>query len=369
MSQDGIHAGQRPVRSTHPAAPSPGMLQSLPPAYFALVMATGIVSIGAHLLGLEWISGILLVLNPVFYITLWTLLIARGLCYPAAVWRDFADPVRGVGFFTVVASTAVLGTQLAIETHALKVAAWLWLFACLLYLLIVYGVFAMITVRSDKPDLRHGINGTWLVAIVATQAISILAGTVYPVFPGFERPILFLSLVLWLAGGVLYIWIMGIIFSRYMFQPLEPAELGPPYWVDMGAVAISTLAGATLIANLERHPVLATIAPFIKGGTILFWSAATWWIPMLLLLGFWRHVIRRFPIRYDPAYWALVFPVGMYAVCTLKLAHALDLTEIVVIPRVVIWLALLAWIVTFAGMLHSLFRTLRSRTPSAPALG
>ena len=32
---------------------------------------------------------------------------------------------------------------------------------------------------------------------------------------------------------------------------------------------------------------------------------------MLLILGIWRHVIRRFPLRYDPLYWGAVFPLGM----------------------------------------------------------
>jgi len=339
----------------------PGALETLPPAYFALVMATGIVSIAAHLLGLEMVSRVLLVANPFFYGVLCLLFIARALLYPAAFWRDFANPMRGVGFFTLVASTAVLGTQLAIEAQALRAAAWLWLFACLLYVVLIYGVFATLTVHPDKPDMRHSLNGTWLVAIVATQGLSILGGTVYHSFPGFERGILFISLALWLAGGVLYIWIMGIIFSRYMFQPLEPAELGPPYWVDMGAVAISTLAGVTLIGNLGAHPVLTEIGPFIKGGTILFWSAATWWIPMLLLLGFWRHIYRRFPLRYDPSYWALVFPLGMYTVCTFKMAHALDLPELEAIPQIVVWPALFAWALTFAGMLHSMARTLTGK--------
>ena len=143
-----------------------------------------------------------------------------------------------------------------------------------------------------------------------------------------------------------------------MFLDLEPGELGPPYWVDMGAVAISTLAGATLIANLDQHPLLLELAPFVKGLTLLFWSVATWWVPLLLLLGFWRHVVRRFPLRYDPSYWAMVFPLGMYTACTFKLSHALDLQELEWIPRVAIWFALVAWTVAFVGMLTTLTRGL-----------
>jgi len=39
---------------------------------------------------------------------------------------------------------------------------------------------------------------------------------------------------------------------------------------------------------------------------------------MLVILGFWRHVYRRFTLRYDRLYWGAVFPLGMYSVCRLR---------------------------------------------------
>ena len=47
---------------------------------------------------------------------------------------------------------------------------------------------------------------------------------------------------------MLYIWIISLIFFRYTFFTLSPADLSPPYWINMGAVAISTLAGTMLVA-------------------------------------------------------------------------------------------------------------------------
>ena len=135
---------------------------------------------------------------------------------------------------------------------------------------------------------------------------------------------------------------------------MQPSDLAPPYWINMGAVAISTLAGTTLVAAAPRSPVIQELLPFVKGFTLLFWATATWWIPMLVILGFWRHVYRRFPLRYDPLYWGAVFPLGMYTVSTFRLAQVIDAPFLSVIPSVFIYIALGAWSATAFGLLHHL---------------
>ncbi len=346
-------------------APSPGSTTSsgiatLHPAYFALVMATGIVSIASFLLRIPVLPKALFALNLLFYPLLWALTLARVLRYPSEVLADLSHHGRAVGFFTTVAATCVVGSQFIVVGSAPEVAFWFWVGGVGLYVLLVYSVFTALTIKEQKPPLAEGINGGWLVAVVAAQSVAVLGAQLAPTVAGPGRLLLF-SLAMWLGGGMLYFWIISLIFYRYTFFTMAPSDLAPPYWINMGAAAISTLAGATLVAASEHSPLLASVLPFVRGFSLMWWATATWWIPMLLVLGIWRHVVRKFPLRYDPLYWGAVFPLGMYTAATIRLSHALDAPDLIAIAWGTGVAALVAWGLSFVGMAKHLARGLPAR--------
>jgi tellurite resistance protein TehA-like permease len=324
------------------------------PGYFAFVMATGIVSIALRAAGIYLVSNLLFGINIFSFFVLWAITILRLGLYHAAFVQDLTHHGRGVTFLSTVAGTCVLGTQIAIMTPFQTAAAVLWAFAGLVWLVLIYLFFASITVAQQKPAWASTVDGSWLLVTVSIESLAVL-GT-YVAAGKYLKLILFSSVCAYSLGAMLYILFIALILYRWMFTEIRPARFGPNEWIDMGAAAITTLAGARLLMLDNRWSFLRELSPFIHGFTLVFWVTGTWWIPLLIILGIWRHRETRVLIAYSPECWTLVFPLGMYTVATDAWAKATGLEMLDIIPRITLCAALFAWVLTFVGMLRQIFR-------------
>ncbi|MBI3041122.1 MAG: tellurite resistance/C4-dicarboxylate transporter family protein [Chloroflexi bacterium] len=335
-------------------------IRNLNPGYFALVMATGIVSIATYLLDMRPIAWALFWINVGSYAILWILTIIRLVRFFPQFTADLTNHMRGPGHFTIIAGTCVLGSQLVLLTSNATAAVVLWVLGILLWIVLIYTFFTAVTVAETKPSLGKGINGAWLITTVSTQSVSVLGTLVASNFSDWQQQwALFFALGMYLLGGMMYILIMALIFYRFTFFTMAPEELTPPYWINMGAVAITTLAGALLILNASQFAFLQDILPFLKGFTVFFWAAGTWWIPLLFILGAWLHLYKRFTLRYSPQYWGMVFPLGMYTTSTFQLARAIELPFLLVIPGFFVYIAIIAWLLTFIGLIYTIGKVIR----------
>lgn len=340
----------------------------LEPGCFALVMATGIISNGFYFEGWHGLSDALLSLNLVAFAWLIVLTLVRATRFRSLFVADLIDPARVFGFFTLVAGSDVLGAGLNLRGFT-GAATSLWLCALILWLGLTYLGFAVLTFRNG-PSGADIVHGGWLNAIVGTQSLVILGTMLAPAQGTGGHATLLLVHALWGVGLILYGVFIVLFAHRIFFVAVKPDDLTPVLWIVMGAAAISTNAGSLLIVSDGGPHFLAAMRPFIDGVTLTVWSWATWWIPLLVLFGIWKHGVWRIPLTYTPMLWSLVFPLGMYALATGRLSLAGDFWPLQLISHAMIWVALVAWAASACGLVIAVCRRWspgRALTAASPA--
>jgi tellurite resistance protein TehA-like permease len=301
----------------------------------------GLACLGVALFWLNWAAYLWL-------IALTALRLAR---YPRQLVLNFLAPGRSAAFLTLPAGTCVLATQclLVVRLPALAIAMTIWGGICWATLIYLF-LFATIA-RHRKASFARTINGSWLVVVVATQAVAVAIATMAGDGTILVRERLFFAGVcLYLVGCAWYLTLITLITYRMVVLPLRAQEFTPPYWINMGALAISTLAGSLIVLHAPAAGPLHNLLPFIRGFTLFYWASATWWIPLLGMLELWRHLWSRVPVNYEVDDWNIVFPLGMYAVCTTALIHATGVYYLQPIPAVGVYVSLLVWSLVLGGL-------------------
>ena len=334
--------------------------RAMEPGGFALVMATGVVSVDLTQHGMHILGRVLFWLNWAAY--LWLLLIStlRFIFYRDEMVANFVRPGRGAAFLTMAAGTCVLAIQCLLVVYLPLLARVIAVWGAVCWVVLIYLFFFSTMTRRIKAPFSATINGSWLVVVVATQALAVLIAILAQDGALAVREwLLFAAISLYLIGCAWYLVIITLITYRMVLLPLVAREFTPPYWINMGALAISALAGSLIILHAPAQGPLHDLLPFVKGFTLLYWAMATWWIPLLVILELWRHVWSRIPVNYEVDDWDIVFPVGMYTVCTATLSRATGAQYLMVIPDVGVYVSFLLWGVVSAGLAYRLLHRRR----------
>jgi tellurite resistance protein TehA-like permease len=338
-------------------------VRDLDPGCFAFVMATGIISTGTFLLGPSWLSQALLIVASAGLVVLGVALVARLAFFRSAVAADFRAPDRMFGFFTIAAGMDVLGLRLASAGHPLGTAI-LAAAAAAVWLLLTYAIPASLLLARVQDSVLGGVNGSWLLWVVATQSVSLSASTLVPVWPtqaGLLAPV---AAGLWSVGLLLYLMLVSLIMLRWLTVPMTAETLGPPYWILMGATAITVLAGGRFAGLPATLPVVHHTAGFVTGLSFAMWALGTWWIPLLVILSLWRHVRQRWPLTYESSLRSVVFPLGMYSVATDTFGKTAHLGYLEPLARSMLWVTVAAWVLVAATFV---IRLTRGRGGAEPA--
>ena len=316
------------------------VLDAIPPASGAIVMASGMVSIDLRSDHQPALSAVTLW----FAAGVW-LLLAVMLGVRLAYQRDrFAREASAPAAFTGVAGTAVLGTRLAVENYQAAAAA----------LLAVSGLsWAFLA----APVLRHWKTptaGVSFVLVVATQGLAVLGATLAVSYRAG-----------WLGGAAVAALVLGLAFYVFTAARFDLRDLVTGHgdqWVAGGALAISALAAghvtqaSTALGQLSgQHQALTT-------STLVLWCLAMAW---LLPLGI-AETLRPRRLGYDVRRWATVFPLGMYAASSFTTGQVTGITGITDFGQAWTWVAFTGWLLALAGLVRHGLPVLRAqRRPAA----
>ncbi len=349
-------------------------VRDLYPGYFALVMATGIVSTALRDVRQPTASAVLLGIAVVCFVVLCGALGWRVIRYGRRVVEDLTAADRAFAFFTIVAASNVLGARLAADGHRVAAIAFAGL-GLVIWLGLTYIIPVRLVLGPRPQPVLAGVNGTWFIWVVGTQSIAVMAAVLDQPADGHARVTALAAVLMWSVGVVLYLMVATLVLTRLLLLEVRPQDLTPPYWVTMGATAITVLAAAQILA-MPPAPAVTATRSVVAGLGVVLWAFGTWLIPLLVAFGIWRHVLNRVQLEYLPQLWSIVFPLGMYAVASMELGMAAELPIVESIGRAWTWVAVAAWSAVFLGMCHSLARSalragsdLRTRHRSATTPG
>ncbi len=325
-------------------------LQNLYPGYFSLTMATGIVAVAMDMLERPLLSDALYAIALVSWCALLCLYTWRLIRFPQAVWAELISPQTTFFFFSFVAATDIIG--ILFYLHGLQnLALVCWVCAFLAWMALLHCSFSVLTLRHAERKLSV-VHGGWLMCIVGTQSLVLHGLNIIPQLGNYAAYMMVWLYMLWGIGLILYGIFVTLFCYRIFFLDMSDDDYTPLMWVIMGAAAISANASSALALSNPMMSVLVAFHPIVDMVALISWAWATWWIPLLLVIGYWKHFVRHKPLRYEPTQWSIVFPLGMYTVTSFRLALAAEFEPLHWVSHIMLWVALAAWCMVAAGLLR-----------------
>ena len=345
--------------------------QHFAPGWFASVMGTAVTAVAlfvfrqfvpfAHELQVFFLSAAVLL----FFILLipWGI---RWFQHPEAVRRDLKHPVSAAFFPTMPISMLVIGIALEKTPLPFLPESALWNILLGLWLVGSAGIlfFALFILKTffHQPEVKWETSTLgWLIPPVSALLIPVLGSSLATHFAGnlWGAISLYVSLMFLGMGSLLFLLVMAVAFTRYIFYALPPAHLAPTLWVGIAPTSILTIIVFKMVKPVE---VIFAISPqasevlgiLAKIGGVALWGFALFWLVLAFLVTLEVH--RKTPLSFALSWWAFIFPVGAFAVASGVLYQAAPF-EFFLWSGLAALIALLAlWLVTFVRTLQGVWQ-------------
>ena len=212
---------------------------------------------------------------------------------------------------------------------------------------------------------QHSIDqmtAVWLLPVVAAEVAAASGGLLAPHLAdaSAQFTMLITSYVLWAYSVPVALSILVILLLRMALHKLPHESMAASSWLSLGPIGTGAL-GMLLLGNdapaiFAAHG-MASIGGVAEGigliGGVLFWGLGLWWMVLALLIT-GRYF--REGIPFNLGWWGFTFPLGVYAVTTLKLGSMLHLTFFSFFGVALVLMLTVMWMIVAAKTLAGAYR-------------
>ncbi|WP_110948964.1 TDT family transporter [Pseudomonas bohemica] len=343
---------------THPRE----VIRQFTPNWFAATMGTGVLSadltqLPVHIPGLYQAAEALWMLNIALFLTFSFLYTARWLMFFDEARRIFGHSTVSMFFGTIPMGLATIINGLLTfglarwgdGVFAIAETLW-WLDVAMSLACGVLIPFMMFTRQAHRIDQMTAV---WLLPVVAAEVAAASGGLLAPHLADShgQFSVLITSYVLWGLSVPVAFSILTILLLRMALHKLPHESMAASSWLALGPISTGAFGLMVLGADSQRifadHGMrgageIASGLGLIAG--IVLWGVGVWW---LLMAGLITARYLRNGIPFNLGWWGFTFPLGVFALTTLKLGAVLNLGffevlgSLLVVGLAALWLVIM----------------------------
>jgi C4-dicarboxylate transporter/malic acid transport protein len=336
------------------------VIRQFTPNWFAATMGTGILSavltqLPVHIPGMFQLAEALWMLNIVMFLTFSFLYTARWVLFFDEARRVFGHSTVSMFFGTIPMGMAtIINGFLTFGLSrwgdaALHLAEVLWWLDVAMSL--ACGVLIPFMMFTRQEHSIDQMTAVWLLPVVAAEVAAASGGLLAPHLADSHSQfsVLITSYVLWALSVPVAFSMLTILLLRMALHKLPHASMASSSWLALGP--ISTGAFGLMVLGADAPAIFATnglsgVGEIASGlgliAGIILWGVGVWWLLMAVLITV-RYLRNGLP--FNLGWWGFTFPLGVFALTTLKLGAVLNLSFFSMLGSVLVAGLALLWLV------------------------
>jgi C4-dicarboxylate transporter/malic acid transport protein len=336
------------------------VIRQFTPNWFAATMGTGILSavltqLPVHIPGMFQLAEALWMLNIVLFLSFSVLYAARWVMFFDEARRIFGHSTVSMFFGTIPMGMATIINGLLTfgvprwgqGVLPLAEALW-WLDVAMSLACGVVIPFMMFTRQEHRIDQMTAV---WLLPVVAAEVAAASGGLLAPHLADSHSQfsVLITSYALWAMSVPVAFSMLTILLLRMALHKLPHESMAASSWLALGPISTGAFGmivlGADSPAIFAAHGLggvgeIASGLGLIAG--IILWGVGVWWLLMAVLITV-RYL--RDGIPFNLGWWGFTFPLGVFALTTLKLGAVLQLEFFSMLGSVLVAGLAMLWLV------------------------